>query len=264
MAVRVPELLALDFDGVICNGLVEYFKTTCRTYCKIWNEDSQCPIEGISTAFFELRPVIETGWEMPILLRALILGIPEDKIHHSWPAIAQQIVQQEELNPQEIARELDSTRDEWIRKDLPGWLSLHEFYPGVIEKLRSLLDSQETQIYIISTKEGRFIEKLLQQQGIELPSGRIIGKESKCPKYETLREIISQASSPDIPVWFVEDRLQALKLVQQQPDLSQVRLFLADWGYNTTQTREVAFQDEHISVLSLMQFCQNLTSWYSL
>lgn len=264
MAVRVPEILALDFDGVICNGLVEYFRTTCRTYCKIWDEDSQCPIEGISTAFFELRPVIETGWEMPILLRALIKGIPEEKINHNWSTISQQIVLEEELNPQEIAKELDGTRDEWIRKDLPGWLSLHEFYPGVIEKLRSLLDTQETQIYIVSTKEGRFIEKLLQQQGIELPPGRIIGKESKRPKYETLREIISQASSPNIPVWFVEDRLQALKLVQQQPDLSQVRLFLADWGYNTLQTREVARQNEHINVLSLTQFCQNLTSWYSL
>ncbi|XTZ20952.1 MAG: HAD family hydrolase, partial [cyanobacterium endosymbiont of Rhopalodia fuxianensis] len=33
-----PQILALDFDGVICNGLLEYFQTTKSTYTQIWTE----------------------------------------------------------------------------------------------------------------------------------------------------------------------------------------------------------------------------------
>ena len=35
-----PKILALDFDGVICDGLLEYFQTTKYTYVKVWTENS--------------------------------------------------------------------------------------------------------------------------------------------------------------------------------------------------------------------------------
>ena len=36
-----PKILALDFDGVICNGLKEFFQTTLITFQKLWKDDSQ-------------------------------------------------------------------------------------------------------------------------------------------------------------------------------------------------------------------------------
>ena len=35
---NTPKILALDFDGVICNGLKEYFQTTVRTYQKAYQK----------------------------------------------------------------------------------------------------------------------------------------------------------------------------------------------------------------------------------
>ena len=32
----LPTIIALDFDGVICDGLVEYFATTKKAYEQIW------------------------------------------------------------------------------------------------------------------------------------------------------------------------------------------------------------------------------------
>ena len=69
---------------------------------------------------------------------------------------------------------------------MDDWLGLHRFYPGVIERLKQILDST-VELYIITTKEGRFVKQLLQRQGIDLGEARIIGKENKRPKYETLR-----------------------------------------------------------------------------
>ncbi|NEO41884.1 MAG: HAD hydrolase-like protein [Moorea sp. SIOASIH] len=257
----VPTILALDFDGVLCNGLLEYFQTAWRTYCQIWKPASQTPPENLASSFYRLRPVIEIGWEMPILIHALILGISEDEILQDWSTVAQSIVNSETLDRTDIAKQLDTIRDKWITTDLDGWLSLHQFYPGVIERLDQILSTNTTQLYIVSTKEGRFIKQLLQQQGINLPQERIIGKESKRPKHQTLRQLIEAFPGEAVTLWFVEDRLNSLKSVQQQPDLKPVKLYLADWGYNTKAEQESACNDPRIQLLSLEQFSQDFSNW---
>ncbi|MEL6856377.1 MAG: HAD family hydrolase, partial [Cyanobacteria bacterium J06607_13] len=67
-----PELIAFDFDGVICDGLIEYFQTAWKAYCQLFHPASEQPPEGLSDRFYPLRPVIETGWEMPILIHVLV------------------------------------------------------------------------------------------------------------------------------------------------------------------------------------------------
>ena len=103
----------------------------------------------------------------------------------------------------------------------------------------------------------------MQQQGIDLPANQIIGKESKRPKYETLRIIRDSVSQSNVDIWFIEDRIQALKQVQQQPDLKQVKLFLADWGYNTESERTIAKENRDIQLLSLSEFTQDFNEWLS-
>ncbi|MDZ4872955.1 MAG: hypothetical protein CLLPBCKN_002351 [Chroococcidiopsis cubana SAG 39.79] len=260
MSVNAPTILALDFDGVICDGLPEYFATAWRTYCKIWLPSSQTPPENLTSQFDRLRPVIETGWEMPVLIRALLSGVTEAEIWQNWSAIAQKFLQQDNLTAAEIGKQLDAIRDEWISTNLDSWLDLHRFYPGVLERLHSLIDSPVKPL-IITTKEGRFVEQLLQRQGIQLPSQSVLGKEIKRPKYQIIRELIAIATQTPVVFWFVEDRLKTLQLVQQQADLEDVRLFLADWGYNTSAERELAQQNPRIQLLSLAQFAEDFSAW---
>lgn len=259
MSQKIPSILALDFDGVICDGLIEYFVSTKQAYQQIWSEvvdDSLAPM------FYRLRPVIETGWEMPILLRALVLGIAEVEILENFQAIALQITESEGLTKQAVVQQLDRVRDSWIENNLADWLKLHRFYPGVIERLQQIVNSA-VELYIITTKEGRFAQKLLTQQGINLSMAQIFGKESKRPKYETLRILRDRHQQPgeDISIFFVEDRLKALQQVIQQTDLESVELFLADWGYNLQGDRYLASQSQRIQILSLEQFQQNFTAW---
>ncbi|MGF1540889.1 MAG: HAD family hydrolase [Pleurocapsa sp.] len=259
MCFRPPNLLALDFDGVICDGLLEYFATTKQTYQQIWSNDRLID-DNLASSFYQLRPVIETGWEMPILLRALVLGVSATEILNDWSAIASKIIIQESLDKKNLARKLDGVRDNWINNNLEEWLGLHRFYPGVIDRLKKLLNSP-TELYIVTTKEGRFVRQLLQQQGIELAPEKIIGKESQRPKYETLRLLRDKISGNNISIWFVEDRVKALQQVRQQSDLALVNLFLADWGYNIERDRLLAEGDRHIQLLSLSQFTQDFLHW---
>ncbi|MGD2184058.1 HAD family hydrolase [Lusitaniella coriacea] len=261
MSVNPPDVLALDFDGVVCDGLTEYFQSAWQVYVQLWQPDCTTPEPQLSVSFSKLRPVIETGWEMPVLLRALIIGVPEATILQDWAKVARQIVESEQLDGREVSNKLDRVRDTWIQQDLEEWLALHRFYPGTIAKIQQTLAKSTSQLFIITTKEGRFARRLLQQQGIELPPSAIIGKEAKRPKYETLRQIIATHPKTDISVWFVEDRLKTLQSIAQQPDLSSVRLYLADWGYNTERTRASICNDSRISGLSLQQFAGDFSSW---
>src|SRR4029453_4631340 len=56
-SVGPPDLLALDFDGVLCDGMREYFEASRRTYMKIWPTDT-VPGEDLFPAFRPLRPAI--------------------------------------------------------------------------------------------------------------------------------------------------------------------------------------------------------------
>lgn len=255
-----PKILALDFDGVICNGLKEYFKTTLRTYQKLWKDDSQNDLEIWANSFYKLRPVIETGWEMPILLRALVLQYEQDNIESNWHNVCSEIVTKENLNKQQVMSALDGVRDHWIQTDLDNWLALHEFYPGVLEKLGKLLDSS-TLLYIVTTKEGRFVKQLLKQQNLSFPEDHIFGKEVKQPKFDTLRQILKINQETPNNLWFIEDLLKTLNKVKSQEYLTEVNLFLADWGYNTIKSHELVKQDSTINLLSLDTFSQDFSEW---
>jgi phosphoglycolate phosphatase-like HAD superfamily hydrolase len=267
MSADAPTILALDFDGVLCDGLLEYFQTSWRTYCQIWKPENQTPPDDLAAKFYRLRPVVETGWEMPILLRAVVLGVSEEKILQDWSAVTQELIESEKLDAADIGKKLDAVRDEWIKTDLDSWLGLHRFYPGMIARLSRMLSPEHdspmdtlTQLFIVTTKEGRFVKQLLQQQGIQLPEEQIIGKESKRPKYQTLRQLI-ETPGEAVTLWFVEDRLKTLQLVEQQSNLKDVRLYLADWGYNTKAHQESIRNHPRIKLLSLSQFVQDFVVW---
>jgi phosphoglycolate phosphatase-like HAD superfamily hydrolase len=263
MTTHPPTVLALDFDGVICDGLKEYFQTAWYAYAQVWSID-HAPTPELAAQFYRLRPVIETGWEMPLVLRALELGNTETEILQNWSTIAQHLVTQETPNfpsaplPKLLAAAVDNIRDTWIATDLSSWLAEHRFYPGVIERLKMTIASPVA-FFIISTKESRFIRQLLQREGIELGDRQVFGKETKRPKAEILRDLNREFTSP--PIWFVEDRLKTLQSVENQSDLANVTLFLADWGYNTELERTSIKEYNRIYLLSLEQFSRDFATW---
>ncbi|WP_235620723.1 HAD family hydrolase [Halothece sp. PCC 7418] len=256
--LKGPGVLALDFDGVLCDGRAEYLESSWRVYTEIW-EGSEVDLETLRPRFYQLRSVIETGWEMPLLLRSLQEGMTDASILENWSAVVTETLEQNGLTQQEMARLLDEKRDHWIETNPQDWLAHHQFYPGVIPRLQAILKEATTQVYIITTKEGRFARTLLAEQGIRFPSDHIMGKESQQPKRKTLTSLSQKHDQPWL--WFVEDRLKTLLSVADSPELDAVRLFLAAWGYNTARSRQQAQDHQQIQLLSLQQFHQDFSHW---
>lgn len=194
---------------------------------------------------------------MPVLVRALLTDIPHDEILTDWVTIRDRIVETDAIDPPALAYALDQLRDRWITDDLDGWLALHEFYPGTIEQLQAWTLAG-VDWWIVTTKEGRFVRRLLGDRGIEIELGdRLFGKEVGRPKYQTLREL-----RRDRPInhrlrriWFVEDRLKTLQAVDRESDLDDIELFFADWGYSTPRERaESVMAKSRIRPVSIEQF----------
>lgn len=241
----LSSLLAFDFDGVICDGLREYFQTSWRVYLRLWGIEGEEPSLSLQQSFYRLRPVVETGWEMPVMIHALASGFTEESILQDWSNIALELLHHHRIMPPDVGLIVDEVRDRWIREDLEGWLGLHDFYPGLIDYLKSLED-----FVIISTKEARFIEALLARQGIHVQADRIYGKERQRPKAETLKLLLPQYPH----ITFIEDRFKTLQSIAKYPELASVTLLLADWGYNLPKERAMAQQSDRIQLVSLSTF----------
>jgi phosphoglycolate phosphatase-like HAD superfamily hydrolase len=248
--MNAARVLALDFDGVICDGMAEYWQTAWRTYTQVWQLDRLEPSPGVAEKFRELRPLIEVGWEMPVLIRALTLGISTERMQSSWQRIRDRILADGRLSGVKVSQQLDLVRDSWISQDPTSWLGLHQFYPGVIDLLKDL-PNRKIQPVIITTKESRFVTQLLAEQGVELASQFVWGKELKRSKTDSLKQILDRGTKKPPTVWFVEDRFSTLAKVATQPELESVKLYLAEWGYNTVTERESVLGQSRIKTLSL-------------
>ena len=256
-----PRLLALDFDGVICDTVHEGCRSAwrvCREFVKL---DGDAPPPELAAVFVRLRPVLESGWEFPVLVLAILEGIPETTIFQQFQAeCRQRILEKYRVTPKELGARFDAVRDQAITQSLDGWLADQGLYPGMAERLQAILRGG-TEVYVITTKEGRFAHKLLEIHGVTMPAAQVWGKEQAQPKAELLRVVARERRLGYRDIWFVEDRLKTLQSVERERDLAEVGLFLATWGYVMPTDAEEAARDPRIAPLVLEQFCRDFSAW---
>ena len=259
--MTAPKVLALDFDGVICDTVREAFRSAWQVCREIRGGGDENPPPGVAAAFIRLRPVLEFGWEFPVVVLALLEGADEPTLlrdfQNTW---RQRILTKYHLTPADFASRIDAARDRAIRSSLTDWLAEQGPYPGVADKLRTAL-TEGVRIFVLTTKEGRFAHTLLETHGVMLPADQVWGKEQAHPKAELLRILRRENAVTFADIWFVEDRLKTLQSVEQQPDLTEVRLFLATWGYTTPSDREGAARDPRMIPITLEQFCGDFAGW---
>ena len=265
-----PRLLALDFDGVVCDGRPEYFETAWQAYVAAWPPPALTSTRPASIAarFSELRPLIESGWEMPLMVHALLAGVDAGAVKDrpAWLRAAPDLMKSAAVSAETLGRSLNRVRDDWFARDAAGWLAHHQFYPGVPGQIASLLGSA-TEVVIVTTKAERFVRSLLTSADPRLAQVTVIGREpgKPVPKPDILRRLADRAGLgvDAAGLWFVEDMLETLETTAERAELAGARLFLADWGYNMPPDRTHAARHGRIRLLSLPQFAAPLDDWPS-
>lgn len=249
------DLFALDFDGVLCDSAAEGAVTAWRAGQKIWPEwQGAEPPAACAERFVRLRPALETGYQMPLLMKLVVARISDAEVLARFVPLCEELMSAHGLTRKQLVDLFGEARDEWIARDTAGWLNHHRFYPGVIERLREALVSHR--VYILTTKQERFTRQLLEAQGVQIPPERIWGLERNLAKGKLLERLLAEPSLAARRIHFVEDRVETLFEVAKNPRLTGVRLYLVDWGYNTPAQREAARRHPRITLWTIDRFLE--------
>ncbi|MEB3319140.1 MAG: HAD family hydrolase [Cyanobacteriota bacterium] len=259
----LPPLLVFDFDGVLVDGMPEYWWSARRAALRLEAAagGGQPPLalpEEAPAAFARLRPLIHKGWEM--VLMAAELGRADtavEAIVADYPRALATAERRWGWSPAAVQELLEGVRREALASDRPAWLARHRLYPGVSERLRRL-EEEGAPWAVLTTKGGAFTAELL--AAADLHPAALYGHEAGA-KPDVLRRLLDhQPEAEPRPLWFVEDRRPTLELVRQTPGLESVRCLLASWGYLGPGDRE-GLADRGISWLTPETFQAPLAEW---
>ena len=244
-------LLVFDFDGVIVDGMAEYWWSAWHAAQSLDAAPVGLSPDNVPEAFRCLRPWVHHGWEMVLLAAELSRLQPE-----AWVA-AYDVEQRNALQRRGwtavlLQEALDGVRLRAVQRDRSAWLQLHRPFPGVPQRLR-VLKEEGLDWAVLTTKSESFTAELLNAFGLE-PS-RLDGREAG-PKPEVLLRL--QRKRP--LRGFVEDRRATLEAVLRTDGLQALPCFLVDWGYLKPADRTAL--PAGVRLIDLEQLSQPLAQWH--
>ena len=225
-------LLVLDFDGVIVDGIKEYWLSSRQTCLNILSDKEKEIIsfpKEIPSDFKALRPWVNHGWEMVILAAECsdktsqlnLKGIESYSKNYSKECASA-------LNgwgwtPSKLQEALNQTRREAISNNFNQWLNLHQPFSLVTQRLKTL-EKEGIEFAVLTTKSIEFTKKLL--DCFNLQPKLVFGHESGS-KVDVLNQLLQKR----IIQGFIEDRRTTLEKVLEDPNLKSISCYLANWGY---------------------------------
>ena len=248
------KLFLFDFDGVIVDGMNEYWHSSLLAFEKFINSPKilidQNLYKQVSNTFIEMRPWVKYGWEMLVMVHQIIKR--EDPLNNEnkcdflnrYHQNCQKVLLENSWVPEELQRGLDEARKYQIDKDFDSWIKLHRPFHEVIDFIEKI-KKDNIKAAIITTKGKIFASKILKKLNIcpEL----IFGYESG-----TKVQIISKLSREFEIMGFIEDRRNTLLDIKQNPVTKNIPCYLADWGYlRNTDRLNLPFEIKLLKLKSL-------------
>jgi phosphoglycolate phosphatase-like HAD superfamily hydrolase len=240
------KIYAFDFDGVICDSAIETGTAGWLVARKLWSDMPETMPAALMSQFRAVRPVMETGYEATLIMRLLYEGMSTEMLMEAFHHQIEALLLRDQLNIDELKEVFGTTRDEWIAQDFASWIEMNPLFDGIADKLNQI-DSHNC--FIITTKQERFVDHILSANQISFPLEQIYGLDRNLSKQQILTDL--SLERPEDEILFIEDRLPTLINVITDDRLDKVRLFLADWGYNTAEDRDSAASIKRIKTISL-------------
>ena len=251
-------LLIFDFDGVIIDGLSEYWDSSRKACLNLLGEKSHPNLpNNIPKAFEYLRPWVKQGWEMVLIAAELTrynsLLLPENyKIFsENYTQRCKEALEIWQWNPSQLQRELDNIRKAEINNNVQSWLKNHKSFPGVPNRINRLSE-EGLELVILTTKSSEFTTKLLNL--LEINVKLIFGHESGSKS-----DVLIELSKSRTIKGFIEDRRATLEKIINHPQLSSIPCFLASWGY--LKPNDLKNLPNGIHLLDLKTFSSPLANW---
>jgi phosphoglycolate phosphatase-like HAD superfamily hydrolase len=243
-------LLVFDFDGVLVDGMQEYWSSARRAALQL--APSLVLPEAVPAGFLALRPRIHKGWEMVLVAAELSrpdLDLPA--LLADYEAALEPALHRWGWSAPQLQECLEQVRRDAIHSDRQGWLALHRFYPGVPERLRAL-EAEGAAWMVLTTKGGSFAAELLTAAGLHPLA--VHGHEQGSKP-----EVLLRLRREGEPIAFLEDRRPTLELVRRTPGLEAVLCLLVSWGY--LAPGDATDLPSGIDLLTPERFASPLATW---
>lgn len=239
-------VLALDFDGVICDSAREAFLVALRTYAT-FRPDSPLLAEVRSrlgsleadprsdpayAAFLDLLPLGNRAEDFGVALLAIEEGARVSDQEQYDEFYGRQDDGWRRRFHRRFYEQRAALRDDHRR----AWLDLHSVYEPLPEILSRLADDYH--LAIATAKDAASVRILLEEFGVArlFGPGAVLDKETGVEKTDHLRHLQATLGVDFAAITFLEDKVKHL----QRAAALGVRPVLAGWGYGTPREKEVA------------------------
>ena len=232
-------LIVLDFDGVIVDGIKEYWSSSRQTCLNILSPENKeniyFPCE-IPSTFKAMRPWVHHGWEMVVLAAECsnktsplnLKGVQNFSKNYSTECSL--ALKNWGWTSSQLQEALNQTRRDAISHNFNQWLNYHQPFSSVVESLQKL-EKEGIEFAVLTTKSIEFTKKLL--NSFNLQPKLVFGHESGS-KINVLNQLLYKKTI----LGFIEDRRITLEKVLEDPKLKSIPCFLASWGYLKPQDRK--------------------------
>jgi hypothetical protein len=220
----VETAVFLDFDGVICDSVLECLASSWAVYYqRLQNRIPMAVPLKLRERFAGLRPFARAAEDF-VLIQELLDACREPRSQTEFDR--ERAARRGRLG--RYRRLMYAVRGEQLRSDPDRWLALHRMYPHVLRELPQWIVNKG--FYILSTKRPQFIHRILLHYGLAMDRRRILaclrGRKKRIITQTMRRKGIRRAL-------FVDDQLDHLRPEQESRAAAgeTVLLALASWGY---------------------------------
>ncbi len=241
-------LVFLDFDGVICDSLLECLVSSWKAYHELYLKEKRRSVAvSLRRNFSLLRPYVRAGEDFILMQELIDTGTT--------------VQSQEEFDAQlEIrsARTLElyselfyAARSQILKTQRAYWIGLNRIYPHIKEVLP--LWAAARRLYVLSTKRADFIREILRANSITIDRSRILS----CGAREKRALILSTLDKHRLQrALFIDDQID--HLTSQWAHDPRIVGNLAAWGY--VENRWLVEQ-QRVEVLFPDRFAGRLEEW---
>jgi phosphoglycolate phosphatase-like HAD superfamily hydrolase len=214
-------LVFLDFDGVICDSLLETLVSSWQGYYRMRGEEEPPLVPAaLLQEFTALRPYVRAGEDF-ILIHELIAAGTTIRTQKDFDT---QLAQR---GKRRIARYKECfyrARGDLLARERTYWISLNKLYPHVVPSLRGW--ASHPAFYILSTKRASFIVEILTAKGISVEPERVLSCEAKEKKNTILATLEARGAGRAL---FIDDQID--HLAPESSRDPRIVGCLATWGY---------------------------------
>jgi phosphoglycolate phosphatase-like HAD superfamily hydrolase len=240
---RPIHFLALDFDGVIADSILECLVTAYNAFSVHQSRrDFRTNTQDFSSAeirrFRETRSFIRRGEDYVYLLQAAQEKYPLRE-QADFDAFAEK---NDDLR--EIYRELFYGQRKRLQEAyLSDWIGLNAIYPGMDDFLGHLKDPNA--LFIVTTKDLDSVELILRSQDIRLNRANMFQATKTYGKPQILNEIIASRNMSADDIRFIDDHAGTVLEVSQQTDIES---YFAQWGYHSKEQMDLIVMNHGVTL----------------